>query len=80
MNDIKVSYDEPITILYDNTSAINISKKLIMHSRTKHISILYHFLKEKVVENELKLEHVPTKDQIADIFIKALLKDTFEYF
>jgi len=79
LKDIKVVYDEPISIFCDNTSAINISKNSVMHSRTKHVSIRYHFLREKVAENELKLEYVPTKDQVADIFTKALPKDTFEY-
>lgn len=50
-----------------------------MHSRTKHISIWYHFLREKFVENEVKLEYVPKKDQVVDILTKALPKDTFEY-
>jgi hypothetical protein len=36
-------------------------------------------LREKVLENEVRLEHVSTKDQIADIFTKELPKDNFEY-
>lgn len=79
LKDIKLLYDEPISILCDNTSAIKISKILIMHSRKKHISIWHHFLREKVVENDVKLEYVPTKDRVANIFIKDLPKDTFEY-
>lgn len=67
LKDFKGVYDEHIYILCDNTSAINISKNLIMHSRINHILIQYHFLREKVVENEVKLEYVPTIDQVADI-------------
>ena len=37
LKDIRVSYDEPILILCDNTSSISISKNMVMHSRTKHI-------------------------------------------
>jgi hypothetical protein len=37
-------YDEPISIFCDNTSAISISKNLVMHSKTKHIPIKFHFL------------------------------------
>jgi len=48
LKDIRVVYEEPISIFCDNTSAINISKNLVMHSRTKHISIRYHFLRKKV--------------------------------
>jgi len=59
---IKVEYDDPIIIFYDNTNAINILKNLVMHSRTEHISIRYHILREKVVEKEVKRECVSTKD------------------
>jgi hypothetical protein len=44
LTDIQVEYDEPIPIYCDNTSAINISKNLMMHSKMKHIPIKYHFL------------------------------------
>ena len=44
LTDIQVEYDEPIPIYCDNTSAINISKNLVMHSKMKHIPIKYHFL------------------------------------
>jgi hypothetical protein len=48
LQDIQVRYDEPILILCDNTSAINISKNPVMHSKTKHIPIKFHFLWEQV--------------------------------
>jgi hypothetical protein len=50
-----------------------------MHSKTKHIPIKYHFLREQVNDKIVKLEYVPTKEQIADIFTKPLPRDTFEY-
>ena len=75
---IQVKYDEPILVLYDNTSAINISKNLVMHSKTKHIPIKFHFLREQVTEKNIKLEYIATKKQIADIFTKPLPRDTFE--
>jgi len=50
-----------------------------MHSRTKHIIIQYHFLKEKVAEGEIKLEFVPTLEKVVDIFTKPLPKEVFEY-
>lgn len=74
LKDIRVSHDEPISILCDNKSAINISKNLVMHSRTKRISIRYHFLREKVAENEVKLEYSPTMDQVANIFTKWIFQ------
>jgi hypothetical protein len=79
LKDIKVEYDQPISIICDNTSAINISKNLVMHSKMKHIPIKYHFLREQVVEQSVKLEYIATKEHVADIFTKPLPRDTFEY-
>ena len=67
-------------ILYcDNTSAVNISKNLVMHVKTKHIAIKYHYVKELVEDKQVKMEYIHTKEQIADIFTKPLPKDTYEY-
>ena len=59
---------EHLTIYYDNTSAINISKNLVQHSRTKHIEIRHHFIKELVEDGTLTLEFIHTDDQKADLF------------
>ena len=79
MQDIQITCTPPISILCDNTSAISVSKNPVMHSNTKHIPIKYHFLREQVLEQEVKLEYVPSKEQVADIFTKPLPKETFEY-
>ena len=70
---------ELVTLYYDNTSAINISKNHVMHTKTKHIAIKYHYVRELVQDKEVKMEYVHTKEQIADIFTKALSKDAHEY-
>eukprot|EP00253_Pinus_taeda_P026560 PITA_26560 len=79
LQDFQITCTSPISILCDNTSAINISKNPIMHSKTKHIPIKYHFLREQVLEQKVKLEYVPSKEQVADIFTKPLPRETFEY-
>ena len=48
LEDILVKYEHSIIINYDNASTINMSKNLVMHSKTKHIPIKYHFLREQV--------------------------------
>ena len=48
LEDLLVKYEHPIVIKCDNTSAINMSKNPIMHSKTKHIPIKYHYLIEQV--------------------------------
>ena len=77
--DIQVEYDDPIPIYCDNTSAINISKSLMMHSKTKHIPIKYHFLWEQVAEKNIRVEYVGTKEQVADICTKPIPWEAFEY-
>jgi len=76
---IQITCSPPIFIRCDNTSAISISKNLVMHSKTKHIPIKCHFLWEQVLEQKVKLEYVPSKDQFADIFTKPLPREAFEY-
>eukprot|EP00253_Pinus_taeda_P003335 PITA_03335 len=79
LQDFQITCTPPISILCDSTSAIIISKKPVMHSKTKHIPIKYHFLREQVLEQKVKLEYVPSKEQVADILTKQLPRETFEY-
>ena len=79
LKDVKVEYDQPISIIFNNTSAFNILKNLFIHSKTNHIPIKYHFLREHVVKQSVKLEYITTKDQVENIFTKPLLRDTLEY-
>jgi hypothetical protein len=66
-----------IPIKCDNTSAINLSKNPVQHSRTKHIEIRHHFLRDHVLKGDCVLEFVDTKNQLADIFTKPLPKEVF---
>ena len=76
---MKIEIKDLVVIYYDNTSAINISKNLVMHSKTKHIAIKYNFLRELVQDKEVRLKYVNTKEQIVDIFTKPLSKDAILY-
>ena len=66
-----------IPIKCDNTSAINLSKNPVQHSRTKHIEIRHHFLRDHVQKGDIELEFVCTDDQLADVFTKPLSEDRF---
>jgi len=79
LHGLQITCTPPISILCDNTSAISMSKNPVMHSKTKHIPIKYHFLREQVLEQKVKLEYVPSKEQVADILTKPLPRETFEY-
>ena len=78
LEDLLVRYEDPIVINCENTSAINISKNHVIHSKTKHIPIKYHFLRDKVSQKVVKLEYIDTKEHIVDIFTKVLPKEAFE--
>ncbi|KAL8133958.1 hypothetical protein AgCh_009143 [Apium graveolens] len=68
---------ERIPIFYDNISAIAINENSVQHSRTKHIDIKYHFIREHVMNGTLELHFVPSEKQLADIFTKPLDESTF---
>ncbi|GKC74784.1 hypothetical protein Tco_1120667 [Tanacetum coccineum] len=68
-----------ISMYYDSKSAITISCNLVQHSRTKHIEIRYHCIKEHVEKVTMQLYFVGTEYQLADLFTKALPKERFEY-
>nr|GEU79106.1 integrase, catalytic region, zinc finger, CCHC-type, peptidase aspartic, catalytic [Tanacetum cinerariifolium] len=72
-------YFNKISIYCDSKSTISISCNLIQHSRTKHIAIRYHFIKEHVEKGTIELYLVKTDYQLADLFTKALPVDRFNY-
>ncbi|KAI3772351.1 hypothetical protein L6452_03535 [Arctium lappa] len=69
------------TIVYcDNVSAIYLSGNPVHHQRTKHIEMDIHFVREKVQRGHVRVLHVPSRYQIADIFTKGLPRILFEDF
>jgi hypothetical protein len=68
---------EKIPLLCDNESVVKLANNPVQHSRTKHIDICHHFLRDHVAKNDISLEGVRTEDQLADIFTKPLDEATF---
>ena len=73
-----VIYDK-VPLLCDNESAIKIAYNPVQHSRTKHIEIRNHFIRDHVARGDIELCYVPTKDQLTDIFTKPLDEARFCY-
>lgn len=68
----------PTVIHEDNQGSITIAKNPVNHSRTKHIDIKYHFIRECVKIGLIELEYCPTEEMLADVFNKPLSKQKFE--
>ncbi|GJX88810.1 hypothetical protein Tco_0340824 [Tanacetum coccineum] len=68
-----------IPLYCDNNSAIALCCNNIQHSRSKHIDIRYHFIKEQVENGVVELYFVRMEYQLADIFTKALARECFEF-
>ena len=66
-----------VPLLCDNESAVKITNNPVQHSRTKHIDIRHHFLRDHVARNDILLCGVRSEDQLADIFTKPLDEETF---
>jgi hypothetical protein len=66
-----------VPLLCDNESAIRMTDNPVEHSRTKHIDIRYHYLRDHQQKGDIKIAYVSTHNQLADIFTKPLDDKTF---
>ncbi|KAK3001833.1 hypothetical protein RJ639_022241 [Escallonia herrerae] len=80
IGDIFCEVDYAVQIKCDNESATKLASNPIFQERTKHIEVRYHFVREKVLSEEVELLSVCTNDQVADIFTKALVEPKFQRF
>ncbi|GJU86708.1 copia protein [Tanacetum coccineum] len=70
---------DDIPIMCDNKGAIDLSKNPVQHSRTKHIEIRHHFLRDNIQKGNISIEKVSSEDNIADILTKPLKREPFNY-
>jgi len=75
-----VKSETPITIFTDNQGSMALAKNPESHSCTKHISIQQHFIREKVAQEEVQLQYLPTGDMVADQLTKPLPQEKVERF
>ena len=78
LRDLGLEFPEA-PILCDNTSTISLAKNPVQHTRTKHIDIRHHFIRDHVQKKDVKVQFVPTHHQLVDIFTKPLGVDQFTF-
>ena len=67
------------TVLYEGIQgAIEISRNPRFHNRTKHIDVTFHFVRERIASNEIRVVYCPSIDMLADIMTKGLTKSRLE--
>lgn len=72
MESLGFKQDEPTILFCDNQGAVAMTENPVMHKRSKHIDIRYHFVRDVVARGDIKLAYIPTEFQPADLLTKAL--------
>jgi hypothetical protein len=76
---INMPCTQPTSLFCDNNAAISLSEDPLLHSRVKHMDIKYYFLWERVIAGDFILHYIHTKNNLADIFTKALEPTKFNF-
>ena len=77
LKDLGQEQTEPTVIYEDNIAAEKLCKNNVHHSRTKHIDIKHHFIREIVEEKHIEIKHLASTEMLADLLTKALAFPTF---
>ncbi|XP_070003574.1 uncharacterized protein [Nicotiana sylvestris] len=78
LNELHVSVPQAPTIYCDNAGATYLCENPVFHSRMKHIAVDFHFVRKQVQQNQVRIVHIHTVDQLVDTFTKALPKPAFD--
>ena len=79
LDDIREKQDQPSTMKH-NLGAIELSKNSRFDNQTKHIDVAYHFIREKVSDESIKVEYCTTDQMLANVTSKSLPRQTFQKF
>jgi hypothetical protein len=78
LQEVEIYEELPFEIKCDNNTAITLTKNASGHSRMKHTDIKHHWIHEAVEVGDIAVNYIPTEDNIADLFTKALPRPQFE--
>ena len=80
LKELGVKLNSTPLLLSDSTSAAAITTNLVLHSKTKHIEIDIHFVRDKVEKKEIEIAFVSSSDQTTDVLTKPLTYSKFSFF
>ena len=81
MANLGAGQETATTISTNSQSALAVvARNPVFHARMKHIEVHYHYVRERLSAGEISLVYVPTQDNLADLFTKALSREKFEAF
>ena len=78
LKDLGVSQKQ-LDVYSNSKSAIHLAKNQVFHSRTKHIDVRYHFVREILEEEEILLQKIDTKENPADMLTKVVTRAKFKH-
>lgn len=77
LDELDETYESPVSILCDNTSAVHVAENPSHHGRMKHIDIKFHFIRDKIRDKLIKVDRVPSSENLADLLTKPLPRPAF---
>ncbi len=80
VQELSLQTDCPFDLWNNNRGAIALTCDMQFHGHSKHIDIRHHFLCELVKCGDIKVHHICSEDNIADIFMKLLVENLFKKF
>ena len=75
LDEVKIEYSWPGIIKGDNQGAIALTKNTKDHGKVKHINIRHHYIHDLIQSSSIQLKHVPSTENLADLFMKPLPHD-----
>ena len=77
MSELQLLLAKPPLVWCDNLSTVLLSANPVLHARTKHIELDLYFVRENVIRKEVEVRHVPSADQLADVFTNIVFSTQF---
>ena len=79
LKDLGYEQKKPTLIYQDNQGSVAMLKNAVVSRRTKHIDIRYHYIKDMIKTNQIRLDYIPTDKMITDCFTKIVWKNIINY-